>query len=649
VKKYTVTFQPVGVKVEIPSGSNLLAVAAEAGVYINSICGGEGACGKCRVQITRGQAAPNNHSIRFLNREEIQEGFVLACQTEIHDNLEVWVPPEARLEGEQILTAESTVDYQKPQEIEKEAALLAPSVLYMPLTQKVFLSLPEPTLEDNASDLDRIQREIRKNIKLPNVDASFASLRGLASMLRANNWQVTATVYPKSEYCPEILFFEARDTSSKNYGLALDIGTTTIAAQLVDLKTGAVLGTEASHNQQAKYGEDVISRILYACNRDGLSPLHKTVLNTVNALIDNLLEKYGVPPDSVTAVCAAGNTTMTHLFLGLEPCTIRLEPYIPTANFFPEASAAELNLRTHPQAVVVCIPGVSSYVGGDITGGVLASGLSNSSKVSALIDIGTNGEIVIGNNEWLVCCSASAGPAFEGSGTKCGMRAARGAIQKVTVREDSVAYETIGNAKPRGICGSGFIDAIAALFRNRILDPNGKFVDASQNPRVRTIDNVPEFVLAPGNETESGKDVVITETDISNLIKSKGAIMAAMQVLLKSVGLSFSDLEQLYVAGGFGNYLNVEQAMIIGLLPDIPRERVRFIGNSSLTGARMAMLSRHAFERAKKLARRMTYFELSVNAEFMDYFVASLFLPHTDLSLFPSIENLMRSKAREAV
>jgi uncharacterized 2Fe-2S/4Fe-4S cluster protein (DUF4445 family) len=642
VKKYTVAFQPEGVKAAVPSGTNLLTVAAEAGIYINSICGGEGACGKCRVQITRGQARPNNHSIRFLSREEIQEGFVLACQTEIHDDLEIWVPPEARLEEEQILTAESTVAYQKPQEIEKDTILPEPSVLYMPLTQKLFLSPPEPTLSDNVSDLDRIQREIRKNIKLPDIETSFASLKGLATMLRENSWQVTATLYPKNEHCPEILFFEFGDSSSSNYGVALDIGTTTIAAQLVDLKTGGVLGTDASHNQQAKYGEDVISRIIYACNRDGMSPLHETVVNTVNALIDNLLEKHGLSSDAVTAVCAAGNTTMTHLFLGLEPCTIRLEPYIPTANSFPGTSAAELGLRAHPQAIVVCIPGVSSYVGGDITAGVLASGLSNSPKVSALIDIGTNGEIVIGNNEWLVCCSASAGPAFEGSGTKCGMRAARGAIQKVSVKEDLVSCETIGNAQPRGICGSGFIDAIAELFRNRILDPNGKFVDASRNARVRVIDDVPEFVLAAGSETESGKDVVITETDISNLIKSKGAIMAAMHVLLKSVGLSFTDLEQVYVAGGFGNYLNVEQAIIIGLLPDIPTERVCFIGNSSLTGARMAMLSLHAFERAKQLARQMTYFELSVNAEFMDNFVASLFLPHTDLSLFPSVERLMR-------
>jgi uncharacterized 2Fe-2S/4Fe-4S cluster protein (DUF4445 family) len=280
-------------------------------------------------------------------------------------------------------------------------------------------------------------------------------------------------------------------------------------------------------------------------------------------------------------------------------------------------------------------------VGGDITAGILASGLSNSPQISGFIDIGTNGEIVIGNNEWLVCSSASAGPAFEGSGTKCGMRATKGAIQKVAINDKGVRIETIGGAKARGICGSGLIDAIAELFRNRIIDPNGKLPRDSTNPWVRENKGDIEFVLAEGNETETGKDVGITEDDISNLIKSKGAILAAMRVLLNSVGMSFQDLERIYVAGGFGNYLDVEKAIFIGLLPDVEPERVRFIGNSSLTGARMGLLSRHAFDRAHTLARQMTYFELSVDPQFYDEFVGSLFLPHTDIDLFPTVKRVM--------
>ncbi len=641
--KHKVVFQPSGAKPEVKQGLTILEAAAEAGVYINSLCGGEGVCGKCSVQITRGEAKPNKQSIRFLSREEINTGFVLACQTEVKDNLEVWVPPEARLEEEQILTTESMVCYEPPQDIHLDDTLDIPSLLYLPVTRKVYLSLPEPSLSDNISDLDRIYREIRKKIQAPYLETSLATLRGLARLLRESQWQVTATLYPYDEHCIEILSLEPGDSCAENYGIACDIGTTTIVAQLVDLRSGATLGVEASHNQQAKYGEDVISRMIFACGRGGLSPIHLAVIDSVNALIDTLLEKHGVEASNVTALTAAGNTTMTHLFLGLEPCTIRLEPYIPTANFLPPSSADELNLRIHPRAVVNCMPGVSSYVGGDITAGLLASGISNSPQVSVLIDIGTNGEIVIGNNEWLVCCSASAGPAFEGSGTKCGMRATRGAIQKVHIEADHVAYETIGAAKVRGICGSGLIDTIAELFRNRIIDPNGKFPRDSANPRVRENEGDMEFVLASGDETETGKDVVITEDDISNLIKSKGAILAAMRVLLNSVGISFEDLKRIYVAGGFGNYLDVEKAIFIGLLPDLPPERVQFIGNSSLTGARMALLSRHAFARADTLARQMTYFELSVNPKFMDEFVASLFLPHTDIDLFPSVKRVMGS------
>jgi len=625
--KYTVVFQPGEAKTEVEPKTTILEAAAEASLYINSLCGGEGVCGKCRVHVTRGEAKPTSHSLRFLSRDEIKSGFVLACRTEINDNLEIWVPPEARLEEEQILTTESMVCYDQPQDLQVSDTMDIPSLLYLPITKKVYLSLPEPTLTDNVSDLDRLYREIRKRIPAPYLETSLSTLKGLAQMLRQSKWQVSATLYPHDEHCVEILTLEPGDTCAENYGIACDIGTTTIVAQLLDLRTGATLGVEASH--------------IFACGRGGLSPIHQAVLDSVNRLIDTLLEKHGVEASNVTAFTGAGNTTMTHLFLGLEPCTIRLEPYIPTANSLPPTSASELNLNINPKAVVTCMPGVSSYVGGDITAGVLASGVSNSPQVSALIDIGTNGEIVVGNNEWLVCCAASAGPAFEGSGTKSGMRASRGAVQKVRLNGDKVQYETIGGSKVRGICGSGLIDIIAELFRNGIIDPNGKFIRDSSNPRVRQVDDDIEFVLASGDETETGNSVVITEDDIANLIKSKGAVLAAMRVLLNSVGVSFQDLEKIYVAGGFGNYLNVEKAIFIGLLPDVEPERVQFIGNSSLTGARMGLLSRHALERAKTVAKQMTYFELSVDPKFYDEFVAALFLPHTDMSLFPSVQRVM--------
>jgi uncharacterized 2Fe-2S/4Fe-4S cluster protein (DUF4445 family) len=640
--KHTVIFQPEGAKVEVEAGKTLLDAAAAAGVYLTSLCGGEGVCGKCRVQILRGRVKPPASSITFFTPDEIREGFVLACATKVDQELEVWVPPEARLEEQQILTAESAVCYGSPETLNHMRDFQeTPSLLYMPLTQKLFLSLPEPTLTDNMSDLARIYREIHKHVPAPHLETSLSTLRGLARLLRESSWKVTVTLHSREEHLLQVRSIDPGDTCAENYGIACDIGTTSIVIQLVDLQTGAVRGVEASHNQQAKYGEDVVSRMIFACGRGGMPPIHQAVVDTVNTLIDTLLDKHRVKRSNVTAMCAAGNPTMTHLFLGLEPCTIRLEPYVPTVNFPPTASAAELDLHLHPRAVVVCMPGTASYVGGDITAGVLASGMSTRPEVSALIDIGTNGEIVIGNNEWLVCCSASAGPAFEGAGTRCGMRATRGAIQKVTIDGDRVRYETIGGTAPRGICGSGLIDAIAELFRNRIIDPKGKFFQTGGHSRVRDGEDGWEFVLAADQETETGKGIVITETDIGNLIKSKGAILAAMRVLLKSVGLSFGDLAQIFVAGGFGNYLNLEKAIFIGLLPDVPLEKIRFIGNSSLTGARMALLSRHAYERASTLARQMTYFELSVSPDFMDEFVAALFLPHTDMDLFPSVRQAM--------
>ena len=414
----------------------MLDAASEADIAINSLCGGQGACGKCRVKVEQGDAKATSASIKFLTKDEIREGFVLACETPVHDDLTVVVPEEARAEDEQILTAEGTFKYETPQELSYQETPAEPSLLYLPATQKFFLKLPEPTLTDNISDLDRIYRTLRKQMEMPYLDSTFAGLKGLSSMLRENDWHVTATIQPQENQCPCLLFLEPGDTSGSNYGIALDIGTTTIAAQLVDLRTGKICGVEASHNQQSKYGADVISRIIFACSREGLHPLHKTVRDIVNTLIKQLCKKNSIVKEQITALCVAGNTTMIHLFLGVEPCTIRIEPYIPTANAFPSLAAHELDLSMHPQAIVTCVPGVSSYVGGDITAGVLASGISNSAAVSVLIDIGTNGEIVIGNNEWLMCCSASAGPALKAGEQRaaCGQPAVRSRRQQLMGR-----------------------------------------------------------------------------------------------------------------------------------------------------------------------------------------------------------------------
>ena len=328
---------------------------------------------------------------------------------------------------------------------------------------------------------------------------------------------------------------------------------------------------------------------------------------------------------------------MSHLLLGLTPCSLRLEPYVPTTTLYPQILAKEIGLNINPQGVVEILPSVASYIGGDTVAGVLACGMANRPEIKCLIDCGTNAEIVIGNNEWLVTCAASAGPAFEGGGTKWGMRATLGAIEKIEINNGQVTYQTINNGKPRGICGSGLIDCIYELARNRIISQDGKFDLSLSNPRISIENNIPQYILAFPDETEAKQAITITEIDIDNLIKSKGAVFAAVKSLIDYVGLKFTQLDTIYLAGGFGSSLDIRKAIAIGLLPDIDTRRIRFIGNSSVMGARMALLSSRAFEATRSIARRMTNIELSTYVPFMNEFIAALFLPHTDNQLFPSV------------
>ncbi len=637
MKEYKVLFKPEGKEVHITEGKTILEAANLAGIYINSECGGEGVCGRCKVQIMEGEFKKTPSSMTFFTSDEIQQGYVLACQTKIHSDLVISVPSQASLEGEQILTTGTTLSYSSPEKMEKEFTDQREVSYYHPLTRKIFLKLPPPDLNDTLPDLERLYREIKKKEEIKTMDISLACLRSLPNLLRQSNWEITVTLWEHNG-TTEIIHVEPGNTSMNNYGIALDVGTTTVVAELVNLGTGEVMGVSATHNKQIHYGEDVITRIIFACTKDGLSPLNNAIIENIKQLIKQLVDENGIKKEQITGIVAAGNPTMIHLLLRLNPCSIRLEPYIPASNAYMPIRASDLGIDILPQAVIICTHGVSSYVGGDITAGVLSSGINNSSQISALLDLGTNGEIALGNNDWLVCCSASAGPAFEGGGLRCGMRATTGAIQKVIIEDGDVKLSTIGGTKARGICGSGIIDLIAELFLNNIIDPTGKFQKDSNNPHIRHREEESEFVLVSAQESDTGKDIVFTETDIANVIKSKAAVLSAAKVLIESVGMSFQDLDRIFVAGGFGNYLNIKRAITIGLLPDFPYEKIQFIGNSSLSGARIELLSRHALEEASLIAKKMTYFELSVNPHFMDEFIAAMFLPHTNLDLYPSVK-----------
>ncbi len=508
------------------------------------------------------------------------------------------------------------------------------------------LTLEEPTLTENASDLTRLLAALNKQAGVAEVRVGLGVLRRLPEVLREGNWRVTVTLAEHEERA-EVVAVEPGPSRTPPYGLAVDVGTTTIVVALVNLETGATVDRRGSYNRQFRFGDDVITRIIHASQGpEELRELQSAALETINALTGELLRANRLDREAVAVVFTAGNTTMAHLLLGIPPDFIRLEPYIPAAARFPVVRAGELGLEVNPEAPVLSFPAVASYVGGDIVSGVLVSGAAEAEPVSLFIDIGTNGEIVLGNRDWLVACACSAGPCFEGGGITFGTRATPGAIQRVEIDEDyEVRVETVGGAKPIGICGSGLVDCLAKLLAAGIIDRAGRFQEVD-TPRRRDSDDGPEFVLVWQEEAATDGDIVITESDVKNLLRAKGAIYAGIRSLLKTVELPEEAIERIYIAGGFGNYLNIKDAVEIGLLPDLPREKYVFIGNASVKGARMALLSREALRGAEEVARKMTYLELSAGNMFMEEFTSAMFLPHTDLSLFPSVRGTAGREGR---
>ena len=631
--KLSVQFLPDEKTVQVEGQKTVLEAAELAGVYINSICGGEGMCGRCKVIVRSGEVRtePTAH----LSREEIQGGYVLACKCYLNGDAVVEIPLESRLEGAPRLTDEDALRFGSTRVLVGEGG----PYTHDPLSQKAFLSLPVPSLDDNTGDHERIYRELRRDRDIPIMQTGLAQLRQLAGLLRDNEWQVTATLGQRGGTV-EVVEIEGGDTSGRNYGVAVDVGTTTLVAHLVDLNRSDTVARQATYNSQIQYGEDIISRIMFANSREKLDRLSSCIVGDINDLIAGLVASAGVSLSDVTFVLCAGNTTMVHLLLGLDPSAIRLEPYVPTALAPPVVRAAEAGIKINPRGLLGCVPSVACYVGGDVVADVLVSGMARSEKPSMLMDVGTNGEIVIGNRDWLVCCSASAGPAFEGGGISCGMRATRGAIERLTMTRGCqvASYSVIGGGRPAGLCGSGLIDLIAEMLRNGgCLERSGALTASQDSGRVRDGEDGLEFVVVPADQTATGKDIVVTQADLRNFIRSKGAIYHAAECLIERFDLQFSDLEQIYIAGGFGNYLDVREAVTIGLLPDCPVARFQFIGNGSVQGAKTMLLSRQAFAEGEAIASRMTYIELSTDAKFMNEYSSALFLPHTDIEKFPSV------------
>lgn len=641
MEKFRVTFYPDKKSVEVPKDTNILSAAVSAGAYIKSSCGGDGVCGQCKVILKKGDVITQPSGM--ISVEERRKNFYLACLTEIRSNLEVEIPSGSKLDFEkpspQDLELRLKGAYSKPEEVE----FLLPEEKvepyeHSPLVTKLYLELPKPDLNDKISDLERINRQIKRlNPSIPTTGSSLANIRFLGDLLRDSDWKITVVLSKKNESV-EILYLLPGEASKNNFGMAFDIGTTTISGQLIDLDSGKILGTKAAYNKQASFGSDVITRIIYAREAEGLEKLHLAVIDEMNEMIQELIKEHKIDLNDLNCVVCAGNTTMMHLLLRIDPTHIRKEPYVPTANFLPFIRAGEVEVKINSHGILACVPGVSSYVGGDITSGVLSSGIDKERDLCLLIDIGTNGEIVLGNREFLISSAASAGPAFEGSGVSCGMRASSGAIQNVKInpKDFSLTYSIIGEAKARGICGSGYIDLISEMLRVGLIDKLGLFKIESCK-RIRQGKFGKEFVIIDKKDSGTNSDIFIAEADIENIKRAKAAIYAAAAILVKHMGLSFNDLKKVFIAGGFGTYLDMEKAIAIGLLPDLDKSCFHFIGNSSLAGARQMLLSSNAMKRGCEIAQKMDYLELSVEPAYMDEYIAALFFPHTDLTRFPSV------------
>ena len=619
---HIVVFNPDGKCAEVEEEASLLQAARSAGVPIDSECGGQGVCGKCKVRVLLGETGggPGDQ----LSEQEIADGYVLACQAEVAGDVVVEVPVESQLGELQILMG-----------LEEG---LEPST---PLAEKIRLTLEEPSQEEPQSDLERLYRAIRAQSDVAGelgIDAS--PLRELPVAARQADWRLWAALGDLEHTSQVIALGPDEGSALPGYGLAIDVGTTTVVVQLIDLETGGLVEAEASLNQQISYGDDVISRIIASTEmKGGLAKLHDAIVATINSLIEEICQAQQMRAEDILGAACAGNTVMTHFLLGMDAAAIRRAPYVAGARRWPILRASDIGLAIHPGGLIYISPSVSSYVGGDIMAGVLATGVADSPQLSLFIDMGTNGEIVLGNSEWLVCCSCSAGPAFEGSGIEDGMYAGLGAIERFGYQpeRDRSHYSTIAQARPRGICGSGLIDALAAMVETGVVDRAGHIDQSFASPRVRIRSDRPEFVLVWGSEIGREQDLALNEEDVQTLMRSKAAVYAATSLLLERMNLRPADLDRVLVAGAFGNYLDAENAVTVGLLPDIPLEKIRFVGNTSVAGARMALVSRASRQRLSEIAGQMTNLELSTEPDFMDYYVASLFLPHTDLSRFPSV------------
>jgi len=624
----TVTFEPEGRRVRVPCETSIFHAATEAGIVIRTECGGEGTCGKCRIIVNNKRAVNEvtDTGKTHLSTEEIDSGCRLACRTILRQDVTVMVPEESRIGARKIQIS----GMERPVQ-------LNPSV------KKLHIVLSKPTLSDVRPDFQRLLDHLGNVQGLGALEIDNELLRKLPDVLRDANWDVTIAIWNDCK----IVAADAGDTSDKLLGLAVDIGTSKIVGYVVDLMTGETLGIGSIENPQIMHGEDVISRITFAmASGEKLQTLQKLAVEGVNDVLHEACTQASVDPNDIHEMVVAGNTAMHHFLLAIQPKYLALSPYTPAVRGSINAKARELGIKIHRNGIVHVLPIIAGFVGADAVGDVLSSGIHESNELSLLLDIGTNTEVFVGNTEDILSCSCASGPAFEGAHIKHGMKAVTGAIEQVHIDPDTyeVEYKTIGDVKPVGLCGSAMVDVVAGLLKGGLINNHGRLSSEVKISRLKTANNMPEFVLAWENETATRKEIAVTQKDINEIQLAKAAMFTGCSILMKRKGMKRENLDRVLIAGAFGNYINPENAKLIGLVPDVQTEKIEFVGNTAVTGAKMALVSKEAREIAETLSKRVRYLELAIDPDFSREFASALVIPHKDLDRFPSAKEYLKGR-----
>jgi len=618
-----VTFLPDKKNIKVPKRTTVLEALERAGINIDTPCGGKGACGKCKVLVVEGITAASSLEKKFLSEEETKKGFRLACQTKLFKDTTIEIPLEIKLDFEKVYSINLKGDINH----------IENNFILDPNFKKIFLDLRRPSLEDQRSDWKRIKDglSLKKIENISNLKIPVEILKKIPYLVRKSDFKITVTLHDN-----EVIDIECGNTTESSYGIAFDIGTTTVAGYLIDLKAGREFSAIAKTNPQITYGEDVISRIEFVQRqKNGLEKLQKEIVNTLNEIIKETTQKAKIDKNNIYETVIVGNTCMHHLFLGLDPTNLAPSPYIPVIKENLRLKAKDIpELSLNPTANIYVLPNISAFIGADIVGGILSTSMWRENKTVLFVDLGTNGEIVLASRERLWACSTAAGPAFEGSRISSGMRAAEGAISKVKITNKLINWQTINNIKAKGICGSGLIDLIADMLKLGLIDKSGKLInrescqpEISEEIRKRIIKKKEgnKFLLAESDETVDGKPIYLTQRDIREVQLAKAAIYAGIKILLKEVNIPLEDIQEVLLAGAFGNFINKESATRIGLIPYLPLGKIKFIGNAAGTGAKMALLSKKMRQVSQEISMKVKYIELSSQPDFQEEFIRAIY------------------------